>query len=499
IAVRFNATQQASDSYRDDKDSRIRAVNPAVTWRNNRTTVTANLEYVTSDYKSDSGLPIVNAGLPDVPRTRSYQSPFDASDQDIYRARVHLRSKLSKQLLLRNELYFTDFSWVSQGTLFNGVYPNAQGSLDLIRSFLLLDDRQKGLGNRLEFQLSLPSTTEPHTLMAGLELRRWTDVFTLDVALLPSIDLFDPVETATEPVHKLPEQSQGADSRSTVVAPYVTGRFVLSESLQAFLGGRYDRIDYDDPLTSTSRNYRKLSPMAALVLSPTEDLSLYLNAGTAFAPPSSRTVGPREAETSRQFEAGAKKYLVDNRLHASLALYHLDKDNIGIPDATGVTVQNGDQRSRGIELEVMVHPVRNWHTFMSYAFSDAELTRFAEIVPVPTQTGITYQHVDRSGNQPAFSPRHILNTWTAVGLGNGLEFGVGARYVGGHYIAEDNQYRIPGTLTFDASGSYTYKGTRFQVNIRNLTNRKYETRGFGSTSVIPANPLGLYSALEFNL
>ena len=499
VALRFNAVQQVSDSYRDDKDSGIWAVNPAVTWRNEKTTVTANFEIVTSDYKSDSGLPVVDGQLPDVPRTRSYQSPFDASDQEIYRARVNVQSRLSRRVTLDNRLYYTDFSWLSQGTLFSGAYPNARGGLDLVRSLLILDDRQKVLGNQFELQYSFTTGAATHTLLTGLELLRWEDAFTLDVAALPGIGLFNPVETASRPFPIVPGQSQGADSRSLVVAPYAVDRIAFSESFQAFLGGRYDRMDYDDPKTSTSRNYNRLSPMVGLVVSPTEDLSFYANAGTAFAPPSSQVVGPRKAEESTQFEVGAKKYLVDNRLHASLAFYHLKKENIGIPDATGVTKQDGDQRSRGVELEVMVHPVRSWYTFLSYAFSDAELTRFAEMAPVPTQTGVTYQRMDRSGNEPAFSPRHILNVWTAKAFGDGFELGVGARYVTRHFIAEDNRFKIRDLLTFDASVSYTYRKVKLQINARNLTDRKYETRGFGSTSVIPANPFGLYCATEINL
>lgn len=499
IAFRVNGIRQSSDNYRDDKDNSIWAVNPAVTWRSDRTTLTGNLEYVTSDFKSDSGLPVVNGALPDVPRTRSYQSPFDVSGQEIYRGRVELRSQLSRNLVLRDELYYTDFSWLSQGTLFNGAYPNARGSLDLIRSLLLLDDRQKVLGNQFELQLTFSSGRVTHALLTGLEMRRWTDAFTLDVGLLPNIDLFAPVETASQPVYTLPEQSQGGDSKSLVVAPYVVDRMALSERVQVFLGGRYDRIDYDDPVTSTHRNYSRLSPMAGLVLSPAEELSFYVNAGTAFAPPSSRVVGPRKAEESRQIEVGVKTHLQDDRLRASLALYHLDKDNIGIPDATGVTVQDGDQRSRGMELEVMIHPTKNWHTFLSYALADAELTRFAEMVPVITPDGVTFQRVDRSGNQPAFSPRHTLSVWTAVGFDNGFEMGAGMQFRTRHFIAEDNQFSVPDVLTFDASVSYLYKGMRFRVNARNLTDRKYETRGFGSASVIPAHPFGVYSSCEIDM
>jgi len=499
VAVRLNALRQVSDSYRDDKDSGIWAVNPSATWRNEKTTVTTNFEYVTSAYKSDSGLPIVGGTVADVPHTQSYQSPFDASDQEIYRARVDLQSQLSRKVTLRNKLYYTDFSWISQGTLFNGVFPNAQGGLDVSRTLVLLDDRQKVLGNQFEMLFSVATGSVEHTLLTGVELAQWKDVFSLDVALLPNVDLFNPVETAALPHFIIPGQSQGADSKSLIVAPYVVDRMVFSESFQAFLGGRYDRIDYDDPVTSTDRNYNKFSPMAGLVLAPTEDLSFYANVGRAFAPPSSQVAGPREAEESQQFEVGAKKYLVDNRLHASLAFYHLQKDHIGIPDATGVTKQDGDQRSRGVELEVMVRPRPDWHTFFSYALSDAELTRFSEFVAVPTQTGVTYQYVDRSGNRPAFSPRHILNVWTAKNFENGLEFGVGARYVGKQFIAEDNQFQMDGVLTFDASASYTYNQFKFRVNGKNLTDQTYETRGFGATSVIPAAPFGLYGAFEINL
>ncbi|MCZ6633855.1 MAG: TonB-dependent receptor [bacterium] len=500
VAFRVNALRQVSDHYRDEKDNGTWAVNPAVTWRpSEETTVTANFEYVTSEYKSDSGLPVVGSRLADVPRTRSYQSPFDVSDQEIYRAKVDLQSRLSKHVTLRNKLYYTDFSWLSQGTLFNGVFPNAQGSLDLIRALLILDDRQKVLGNQLELMFTFSTGSVAHTLLTGLELIRWKDRFSLDVAVLPNIDLFNPVETASRPFFLIPGQSQAADSKSLVIAPYLVDRIAFSERFQVFLGGRYDRIDYDDPVSSTSRNYNPFSPMVGLVLSPMSDLSFYANAGRAFAPPSSQVVGPREVEKSTQVEAGVKKYLLDNRLHASLAVYQLKKDNIGIPDATGVTRQNGDQRSRGVELEVMVQPIRNWHTFLAYAFSDAELTRFAELVPVLTLTGVTFQRIDRSGNEPAFSPRHILNLWTSRRFENGLEIGAGARYTTSQFIAEKNQFKIRDVLTFDASVSYTYKQTKWRINAKNLTDRKYETRGFGSTSVIPANPSELYCGFELNL
>ena len=55
LAARFNGLRQVSDNYRDDKHSGIWALNPAVTLRNEKTTATANLEYVTSELQVGFG------------------------------------------------------------------------------------------------------------------------------------------------------------------------------------------------------------------------------------------------------------------------------------------------------------------------------------------------------------------------------------------------------------------------------------------------------------
>ena len=205
-----------------------------------------------------------------------------------------------------NKLYYTDFSWVSQGTLFSGVFPNAQGSLDILRSLVLLDDRQQVLGNQFELLSTFRTGHVEHTLLTGLELMQWRDKFTLDVAALPNIDVFNPVETAsTSQPHFYYSRGnrRGRIQRAALSPPYIVNRIVFCPCYEAFVGVRYDRIDYDDPMTTTSRKYNKLSPMAGMVFSLTKDLSFYANVGRAFAPPSSQVAGPRETE--REFPDGS--------------------------------------------------------------------------------------------------------------------------------------------------------------------------------------------------
>ncbi len=499
VAVRLNGLFQQADNYRDDKDSKNIALNPALTWRlDKRSTLTFNLEYVHSEYSSDSGLPIIGGALADVPRTRSYQTPFDLSEQTTWRLRADYEIKVSDKLKVRDKLYYTDLQWPSQGTLFNGAFPNALGGLDLYRSLLVLDDRQKLVGNQLEALIDLQTGGISHQLLAGVEVSNLSDDYTLDVAGIPTIDPFVPIETTVKPFFFLPEQATAGETNSQVIAPYIVDRISFGERAQLFVGGRYDRVDFEDDLSGTQRDYQQFSPMLGAVYSPRAALSFYANMGRAFAAPSARVVGERKAEESAQFEVGAKAQLLGGKLSANAALFSLDKENIAIADDNGVTQQVGDQRARGFELEVAAQPQRNWHVLGSYAYLNAELTRFSEVIFVPTAEGFVPQVFDRSGNEPAFAPQHLLNLWTARDVA-AFTVSAGVRYVGSQFIAEDNAYEIDGVALVDLGIAYRLGKNTLRLNIKNLTGAKYETRGFGTASVIPATPLSFTLGVHCSL
>ena len=120
--------------------------------------------------------------------------------------------------------------------------------------------------------------------------------------------------------------------------------------------------------------------------------------------------------------------------------------------------------------------------FLSYAFTDAELTKFTEF------SLQQFQSLDFSGKTAAFAPEHILNFWITKEFNNGLGIAGGGRYLSSQFIAPDNQFEIDSALTFDSTISYRFNRFRWSVNMKNLTDKKFETRGFRNTSVIPANP-----------
>ncbi len=505
VAFRMNALWQDSKSYRDDKDNENLSVNPALTWRlNEKTSLTANFEHVKSKYKPDTGLPLFNNQVPDVPRTQSYQLPSDISDQKIMRARLDFETQFSEHFTLRNKFYYTDLDWQSNGTLLLGAFPTPFGTV-VGRALNALDDRQKLAGNQLEAIFRFNTGGVRHQILAGFEVNRLGDEFTLGVVQqLSPITLVNPVETTTSVT---PSPFMETDARSITYAPYALNQIAFSEKLQATLGGRFDAIDYEDTRTlflqgfpvpaSANRSYEKFSPMLGLVYSPTANLSFYANTGKAFGPPSTLVVGNVEAEESTQYEVGAKTQFYNGRLHATVAAYHLKKNNLTISSSSSLAFLAGKQKSRGLELELMAEPVRQWQTFVAYAFTEPELTEFFDQID-----GAPTVRIDRSGNVPAFAPKHILNVWTNKTFDNRLGVGLGGRYLSEQFIDEDNAYKIDDIFTLDAMLYYQIGNWRWSLNVKNLTDTEYETRGFSlfySASVLPGSPRAIYGQMEFRL
>lgn len=501
LSFRLNGLWQESDGFRDDIDSENLAINPALTWRpSDQTAVNVNLEYVETEYSTDTGLPILFDGtVADVPRERSYQSPFDISDQELNRLQVDVEHRVSDNLTVRNKLYYRGLDWVSNGTIFNGAFPNAVGSLSISRFLSTLDNEQAFVGNQLEALWRVETGSVTHSLLAGVELGRRTDEFDFNVFALPDIDVFNPVETAAQPLFPLPGQATAADATSDLVAPYVIDQITFNDRFQLLVGGRFDSIDFDNDVSGVSRSDSEFSPMVGIVVAPTDGLTLYANAGEAFAMPSTFVVDDeRRPEESTQYEIGARKAFNNGRVQTSLALFRIDRENIAIPDDFGLPRQTGSQRSEGAELDVSATLGGGVRALFTYAYTDSELTEFTETVlvnPFPP----TFATVDRSGNTSPFAPEHLATLWLRKSFGNGFGIGAGGRYLSEQFIAEDNAFEIDSYVTLDAAVFYDLGTYRLQLNLQNLTDEEYFTRGSGTGSVIPAPGFAAYGSVKFTL
>ena len=130
-----------------------------------------------------------------------------------------------------------------------------------------------------------------------------------------------------------------------------------------------------------------------------------------------------------------------------------------------------------------------------YAYTDSELTQFSELVIV-SQDPFIVLNLDRSGNTSPFAPENLAKFWLSKRFRNGLNVAGGIRFIDDQFIAEDNIATIDSHALVDAALSYTLGNWRLRLHLENLTDEEYETRGFGSSSVIPGNPSSAYFGIE---
>jgi len=498
VDFRLNGLVRDQGSYRDGKEGRTGAINPAVAFRfGDKGRLNLNFEYLDLEYIPDAGIPVVQGAVLPVDPSTNYQSPFDDSAQEIFRFQADYEWRFSEWLTLRDKFYQRSLDWTTAGTILSGVFPAGPTTLLAIRALADLDDRQRFTGNQLEAVLDFSTGTVKHSVLSGFEISRFADEYTLGAGLLSPVDALNPVDPGTPPF-PLPDQSVAGDSRAIVAAPYVVDQIQFGPKLNVLMGGRFDGIDFRDDVSGLEREDSKFSPMAGVLFAATPELSLYANYSRAFAPPSPRVQGELVPERGTQYEGGVKKRFSAWKAETVFAIYQLERDNIPIPDDNGFTQQVGDQRSRGFEIDVAAQPASSFRAFFSYAFNDAELTSFSERLLVSFAPP-TFLTLDRSGQKPAFAPEHVMNLWLSKDITPRFGIGGGARYVSSQFIAEDNLFELDGVMTFDATAFYKLGDFKLRVNLKNLTDREYYMRGFGSSSVVPAPPFTAYFGFDYQM
>lgn len=479
VLFRLNGMWQTSDNYRDRQELKAYAVNPTVTFRlSDRTWINVDLEAQRTEGSLDIGIPVVNGEVPDVSRTRNYGSPFDTTEQKTGRIQINLESALSASQTIRNKAYYTDQEWTSEGAVLAGVVP-LPGSALLIRVFGALEQKVKLIGDQLDTVFRFGSGRTRHEMVVGIEAQELKVNSTVEVGLLPPIDLVNPVETAQRPIVFIPGAGFGVDLQVRTLAPYVLEVLHLDDRWHFSLGGRVDFIDQKNDITGFAEKETDFSPFVGALYTPNDQLSLYANYGEGFNPISLGVVNEDpKPEKSRGAEVGLKTQTLSGRLRASAAIYQLEKDNIAIVDQTGIVAQLGDQESKGLELEVSASLLPQLDMLFVYGYTDAVLTRFTRLDPF---TGAIQ---DFSGNAPAWAPEHVFNSWIGKRFTNGMGVAGGVRHVGSRFVDEANSVSASSYTTLNATLSYERERWATTLYLNNLTGEEFETRGFDA--VIPA-------------
>ncbi len=246
------------------------------------------------------------------------------------------------------------------------------------------------------------------------------------------------------------------------------------------LGGRYDyaMTSVQDRVAGTTdrQNDQAFTWRGGLNYVFDNGVAPYFSYSEAFIPNAGSTYGGQAFDPSRakQYEAGVKYVPKDRPIVITGALYQLTKNKnlTADPVNKNFSIQSGEIRSRGVELEAKAALSASVNMTASYTYTDAEYTKDTQL----------------QGRTPVQVPKHMASLWgdytfhdTAL---SGLTLGAGVRYVGeskGLYAsgASANQnFDVAGYTTVDTVLKYDLArfglpGSTVGVNVNNLFNRDY--------------------------
>lgn len=320
-------------------------------------------------------------------------------------------------------------------------------------------------GARLRFD------TGPFSHRTALQVSRYRDVLSRGIISGPPMlsNIYHPVDRP-EPAIPKPDMLKVSESELTGVALADT-LLVLDERIQVTIGLRKQNINSDNYNASgtvtTSHDYGKTTPLFGVVVKPWDYVSFYFNyveglSKGDIAPSAASNAGEIFAPyVSRQQELGVK---VDNGTFTStFALFQINKPSGEL--VSGVFSVQGEQRNRGLELNVFGEVAPGTRLLGGVTLLNAELTN----------TGVAANR----GNKPVGVPQVQANLWAEWDTSwvEGLTLTGGAIHTGSQYVNQANTQQLDDWTRFDVGARYTARiderPTTFRATVQNMLDHEY--------------------------
>lgn len=273
---------------------------------------------------------------------------------------------------------------------------------------------------------------------------------------------------------------------------------MLDDRLHVLLGGRIDnvwqRVNFQDPSSAFSFAGSQFDADATFRGGILYELfpwsHPYFSYSQGFNPTSPFTEGNLDPERSEQFELGVKAPLLDGKVVATLAFYHLEKQNVAVDfDGDGLFSNGGNFRSRGIEFDLTGEILPGLNAIFTYAYTDTEVLK-SDFIPVGSRFRGVPEHSGGLTLSYSFSEETALDGLT---LGTSL-------YVSGDRPGDDsNNFEVSGYQRWGAFARYEFEVGQAtitsQLNFDNLLDQSYVESVGGVGSIFPGAPFNVTGSI----
>lgn len=472
---RFNGLlRNSGTSYDNVSNDRI-YVAPSLTWKpDDRTTVTLLGSYTQDEGGSTAQFLPASGTLLYNPAVRLSSGFLNGDrDFDLYSKRQIALGYLAEHRLtdswtLRQSMRFTHIDLNYRSIYGTGLAPGSNVLLNRAAAA-----QQPNLNTvTLDTQSETRFATGPvqHSLLLGIDYRTNLLANRTSTAAGPQLNLANPVYR--------PVAYPGLNAATAISTNQVLDQLGFYAQDQLSLGdfrltltGRQDSARND---TLNNRNNvrtitddSKFTGRAALLYASPIGLSPYVSYATSFLPLAGTNFfsQPYAPQTGNQVEIGLKYKLPGRNLLLTAALFDLRQQNVLTVDPTNAlnSIQTGEVRSRGLELEATGEILPGLNAIASFTYQEPEVTK----------TTVANQ----LGKRPVVQANHMASLWLdytrPISDKVTLGAGAGVRYTGSTAGDAANTFTVPSFSLLDLQARVDFERWRLQVNGTNITDKRY--------------------------
>ncbi|MES2610840.1 MAG: TonB-dependent receptor [Pseudomonadota bacterium] len=427
----------------------------------------------------------------------NYNILDDRNQSEAYWLRARLTSRVTPEWTLRNEFTANKVARLwrnSESAVFTA-------PASITRDQTLIAHDQHYLSNRLDASYDGRLAGMAHKFVVGGEVsktdfdntRRFSNGSASTNAAL-RVPLFDP---AVGTFNEDPALMAGGGNRTNFTSDVRSTSVFAEDALKltpawTLVGGlRHDRVDVERSVTDLNlgsfstfgAQYTANSARLGTVYDLSAQSSVYAQYTNATIPVGSLFLlsagnAPFPQSKGKQFEVGFKQSVGD--VEWTAAAYHIVLDDVLSRDANNanLTVNNGSQSSRGVELSAAWRATRQLTLSGNVAALDA---RFDSLVEAGGAS--------RVGNTPPNVPERVANLFASYRFKDlPLNLLLSVNHTGNMYTDNANQIRINGYTTADIAASYRIQPALLTLRVRNLTDKLYANYAGRATSQVLLAP-----------
>ncbi|MGT7998228.1 ferrichrome porin FhuA [Escherichia coli] len=362
--------------------------------------------------------------------------------------------------------------------------PQSQWGHTLTRQYVIDNEKLENFSVDTQLQSKFATGSVDHTLLTGVDFMRMrNDIdswFGYAGSVAPS-DIYNLDRSDFDfGVHPNPSGPYRVLLKQKQTGLYVQDQAQWDKVLVT-LGGRYDWADQSsfnrDYGNKSERDDKEFTWRGGVNYLFDNGVTPYFSYSESFEPASQTDANGDLFAPSKgkQYEVGVKYVPEDRPIVVTGALYQLTKTNNLMADPNGslFSVEGGEIRARGVELEAKAALSASVNLVGSYTYTDAEYT-----------TDTNYK-----GNTPAQVPKHMASLWADYtffdGPLSGLTLGTGGRYTGSSYGDPANSFKVGSYTVVDALVRYDLArvgmaGSNVALHVNNLFDREYVASCFNT-------------------